>query len=180
MSETIATEHPAANAVREELRKVLSSKGFVNSERMRRFLTFAVEETLAGHQDQLKEYSIAVEVFDRDESYDSRESTIVRSEARRLRARLDEYYEGEGARNPVRISVPKGGYSASFSEQESVPPVSQRPAWTKTWLAMAAAALALAGGYAGWRWITAPAGPVSIAVLPLENLSGDPEQEYFS
>ncbi|MCP5117327.1 MAG: hypothetical protein GY953_41415, partial [bacterium] len=71
MSETISTEHPAADAVREELRKVLSSKGFANSERMRRFLTFAVDETLAGRENQIKEYSIAVEVFDRDESYDS-------------------------------------------------------------------------------------------------------------
>ncbi len=86
---------------------------------MRRFLRFAVEETLEGRQDQLKEYTIAVEVFDRDESYDSRESTIVRSEARRLRARLDEYYHGDGASDRVRIEVPKGGYAARFQVQEA-------------------------------------------------------------
>ena len=164
--------------VREELDKVLSSKGFAQSERMRRFLTFAVEETLAGRSDEIKEFAIAVQVFDRDESYDSRESTIVRSEARRLRARLDEYYAGEGREDRVRIDVPKGGYAAAFSEGPKRNRLG-RQVWRKLGLAVSALVL-LAAGYSGWNWIRAPQAPVAIAVLPLVNLSGDAEQEYFA
>ena len=44
----------------------------MKSERLSRFLRFAVEQALAGHEDQLKEYTIGVEVFDRSASYDPR------------------------------------------------------------------------------------------------------------
>jgi serine/threonine protein kinase len=53
----------------------------------------------------------------------------------------------------------------------------------RVWLASAAAVLVLFGGVAAWRlWprAGAPQEIRSIAVLPLRNLSGDPNQEYFS
>jgi non-specific serine/threonine protein kinase len=58
----------------------------------------------------------------------------------------------------------------------------------KMLVAAAIVLVALAGGYAGLRWFrsrsvpaaaTVPAKP-SVAVLPLQNLSGDPANEYFS
>src|ERR1700679_1473970 len=69
---------------------------FVQSDRQQRFLKFIVTETLAGRTDRLKGYTIAVEVFDRDVSFDPAVDAIVRVEASRLRAKLREYYEREG------------------------------------------------------------------------------------
>ena len=112
--------------IRAELDRILASKGFATAGRLSKLLRYVVEKTLAGETDQLKEYSVGVEVFDRDEKYDPRLDSIVRVEAGRLRTKLDEYYNGlptvalgaqvgDGSASPVRISLPKGGYSAQFS-----------------------------------------------------------------
>ena len=105
---------PSSESVRSELNRILASAQFQSSERLRRFLQFIVLRALDGEGDQLKEYRIGVEVFDRSSSYDPRLDPVVRLEARRLRAKLKAYYEGEGQRDPLRIEVPKGGYVPCF------------------------------------------------------------------
>src|SRR5262245_7224182 len=100
--------------VRAELDRVLASKGFSSAGRQSRLLRYVVDKTLAGETDQLKEYSVGVEVFERGEQYDPRIDSIVRVEAGRLRSRLDEYYNGDGASSPMRITLPRGGYAAHF------------------------------------------------------------------
>jgi TolB-like protein/tetratricopeptide (TPR) repeat protein len=77
---------------------------------MQRFLRFAVDREMAGDRDGLKEYTIGVEVFDRPPEFDPRIDSIVRVEARRLRKKLAQYYEGEGASSDVRITLPEGSY----------------------------------------------------------------------
>jgi adenylate cyclase len=106
--------------VRAELDRILATKGFSSAGRLTKLLRYAVEKTLAGETDQLKEYAVGVEVFERDGNYDPRLDSIVRVEAGRLRTRLDEYYNGEGASSPIRITLPRGGYSAVF-EKVSAP-----------------------------------------------------------
>jgi TolB-like protein len=101
--------------VRAELDRILASKGFSTAGRISKLLRYAVDKTLAGETDQLKEYAVGIEVFERDDKYDPRLDSIVRVEAGRLRTKLDEYYNGEGAASPIRISLNKGGYSAQFS-----------------------------------------------------------------
>ena len=78
---------------------------------MVRFLRLAVERTLEGKADELKEYLIGVEVFDRPSSYDPRVDPIVRVEARRLRSKLKAYYAGDGNNDPVRIEFRTGSYA---------------------------------------------------------------------
>src|SRR6185436_13445248 len=107
---------------RAELDRILASKGFATAGRLSKLLRYVVEKTLAGETDQLKEYAVGIEVFERDEKYDPRIDSIVRVEAGRLRSRLDEYYNGDGAASLLRISLPKGGYSAQFSRAEASPP----------------------------------------------------------
>ena len=70
--------------------------------------------TLAARFEQLKEYVLAVEVYGRKESFDPKESSIVRVEAGRLRSRLKEYYDTEGRDSPLRIEFPKGSYVPVF------------------------------------------------------------------
>ena len=82
-------------------------------------LRFVVERTLDGQGDQLKEYLLGVEVFDRPTEYDPRLDSIVRVEARRLRAKLAEYYEAEGAGDALRFRLTKGGYAPTFERRGS-------------------------------------------------------------
>jgi adenylate cyclase len=103
-----------AAAVQAALTRVLASESFAASERLRRLLRFLVDEALAGRGNRLKGYRIAVEVFNRDEEFDADTDPLVRIQAGRLRRALDRYYGGDGARDPVRISVPKGGYTPVF------------------------------------------------------------------
>jgi hypothetical protein len=98
-----------AAAVRRQLERTLASAKFARNERLSRFLRFVVERHLEGRDDELKESLIAVEVFG-NRDYDPRQDSTVRTEAGRLRARLAEYYVGEGSGDPVIIDLPKGGY----------------------------------------------------------------------
>lgn len=116
---------PAPDHVRTQLERLLASPIFVGSARLRRFLEFVVEKSLAGEGDRLKEYVIGVEVFDRDAQYDPRVDSIVRVEAARLRARLREYYEHSPPTH-VRIDLPKGRYVPQFTVVG--PPVDRVPA----------------------------------------------------
>src|SRR5262249_2576316 len=82
--------------VRRQLTVILASPEFAQAERLGEFLRFVVETCLDGRGQQLKETVIGVEVYHRDPAYDPRTEPIVRTEARRLRAKLDEYYEASG------------------------------------------------------------------------------------
>jgi TolB-like protein/cytochrome c-type biogenesis protein CcmH/NrfG len=141
--------------VRKAVDKVTSSAVFADSQRMARFLRFAAEETLQGNGGRLKEIVIGVEVFDRGANYDPRLDPIVRVEARRLRAKLLLYYEGEGKDDEVVIEFPKGTYQPVFRvRQKQVEMPSPEPA-VKHRVA-------------------------TIAILPFANLDPEPEQQYFS
>src|SRR5262245_49469931 len=103
--------------IRRQLARILESSGFAGSARLRRFLTYVVEQQLAGEGARLKEYAIGVEVFDRKEPYDPRLDSIVRVEAGRLRSKLNEYYATQGTADEIRISLPRGSYVPVFERQ---------------------------------------------------------------
>jgi TolB-like protein/tetratricopeptide (TPR) repeat protein len=102
--------------IREELNRILFSQTFRAAEREKAFLRYVVERTIEGRSAQLKEYTIGVEAFERGDEFDPRRDTIVRTEARNVRRRLTRYYDEEGHGDPVRIELPKGGYSPQFVE----------------------------------------------------------------
>lgn len=110
-----------AHAVRAQLQRMLMSRVFLHSERLRRFLTHCVEAALAGRIEDVKEYTIGVAVFDRPVHYSPAEDPIVRVEARRLRKKIDEYYVVHGASDPVLIQLPKGGYLPVFEFRRPAP-----------------------------------------------------------
>jgi adenylate cyclase len=116
---------PAESEVRAQLERILASRCFEQAQRASRFLRFAVEQTLAGHGDRLKGYTIAVEAFDRPPDFDAQSDPLVRVEAGRLRRRLIEYYATEGQHDAVRIELPRGGYAVTWSyaprEERAVP-----------------------------------------------------------
>jgi Malectin domain len=99
---------------RAELETVLSSPAFVRSPTHAHFLSYLCEKTFAGESDQIKEYSIALEVFGRRDSFDQDTDSIVRVQANRLRKRLAEYYRSEGAGHSLQIVIPVGQYVPRF------------------------------------------------------------------
>src|SRR5436305_1433786 len=121
----VSTESPSLNGLREseiriELERILRSRVFVHSHRIRRFLEFVVEECLLGQQHRLKEYLIGLEVFSRQEAFDPRVDSIVRVEARRLRTKLEEYYATEGQDCEIRIQLRKGSYVPVFEHRSGL------------------------------------------------------------
>src|SRR5437868_3826458 len=96
-----AKRQPPEAQIRAQLGRILSSAGFVNSERLCRFLKLAVDRALAAQTEQLKEYALGRDVFDRSASYDPRVDSIVRVEARRLRTKLKQYYQDTGKNDRV-------------------------------------------------------------------------------
>jgi len=107
--------------VQKHLDKILTSAEMCRSKKLCQFLRFTVDEVLQGHGSELKEYAIAIGVFRRAREFDPGADPIVRVQARRLRAKLERYYENEGRDEPVRIKYPVGSYSPVFTTR--IPPL---------------------------------------------------------
>jgi Tol biopolymer transport system component len=175
-------------AVRAQLGRILSGSAFVNSPRMSRFLRFVVETTLEGNGERIKEYVIAIEVFEKADDYDPQADSTVRTEASKLRSRLAHYYETEGHNDPVVITIPKGSYVPKFEDRNgdtaATPPITNVPAapqtafpWLKASAVALAAALALAGGLILRSRSSASAPP---RLVPLTSYAGLEEQPSLS
>jgi TolB-like protein/Tfp pilus assembly protein PilF len=183
---------PDQKAIREELGRILNSRPFAQSRRRQRFLEYIVNETLAGRGDRLKGYNIAVEVFDRPETFDPVTDPLVRIEAARLREKLREYYDTDGRDDPVVIELPKGAYTPHIAFRSESPssapperPVKTEPRSRKTEWALSALAvlLLLLAAFGAWRWwapSTSFPEKASIAVLPFENIGNDPKWDRFA
>src|SRR6218665_539444 len=96
------------------LEQLVSWPGLSRSPQLAKFLNYIVRAKLRGDDASIKAYAIAVDVFGRPQSFDPQTDPIVRVQARRLRAALDEYYTGEGAGSQVRIYLPVGRYVPEF------------------------------------------------------------------
>jgi hypothetical protein len=100
--------------------RVASSKGLNKSDLMPKFLLYVCEQRLLGNIQDIAEQRIGTQIFNRAADYNPGEDNIVRSYARTLRKRLDEYFEGEGRDEPMRIVIPRGGYVPLFEETKNV------------------------------------------------------------
>jgi adenylate cyclase len=130
---------------------------------MSRFLTYVVNEKLAGRCDRVSQNALATDVFDRDESFDPAVESIVRVEAGRLRTKLRDYYDDLGNQDRLVIILPKGSYTVRFQ----VRPTSKARA------AESAATLGSAN-------IPGEAFRPAVAVLPFDNMSDESRQQYFA
>ena len=164
-----------------QLDRILASPGFARNERLSRFLRFVVERHLEGRDAELKESLLAIEVFGRPAGYDPKQDPIVRTEASRLRARLSEYYLGDGKHDPVVIEVPRGGYVPVVRrvEAEAAETAPARSRLSTLWLVGAAGGV-LVALVVGWWRLEHQKAPIPIAVLPLANLNQDPANDYFA
>lgn len=116
-----SSETVEAEMQRAELQSVLASQDFVRAPKLAHLLSYLCEKLFAGEANQVKEYSIGLEVFNRGPSFDQDSDSIVRVEANRLRKRLAEYYAGEGASHAMQITIPVGQYVPRFEIRNAVP-----------------------------------------------------------
>ncbi len=105
------------SAVRQQLCRILDSRTFRQSKRLCAFLEFSVTETLAGRSKSITAPTVAIEVFSKGQELDLKSEGLVRVQARQIRLKLSSYYEDEGKDDPIRISMPQGGYSAAFERR---------------------------------------------------------------
>lgn len=154
-----ADNKPSPEAIKAQLEKILQSAEFRATDKQRKFLSFVVDKTLEGRSSELKGYTIAVDVYERTEKFDPQMDPIVRLEAGRLRRALEHYYVKAGRNDPVRIEIPKGGYIPTFNTVQMPSSGTER--------------------FASENQDNALSTEPSIAVIPLINLTGGKEQDYF-
>jgi hypothetical protein len=98
-----------------QLQKIIADPLFCVSDILKRFLLFVTEETLQGRSNQIKEYTIGVNVLHKPTSFNPRQDAIVRIHAGRLRRALHQYYKDAGSLDPIYVSIPKGCYQPVFA-----------------------------------------------------------------
>ena len=202
--EALPATEPAPNSkhqVRDALERVLASPEFIRSRRINAFLHYVVEETLAGRSERLKAFTIAMDIYERDESFDPRTDTIVRVEAGRLRRRLKHYYATAGRNDPVRIELATGGYTPKFharngaendidgesveNRRDAAREIQGRLRSPARAIALVVALVIVSIGIAAWWFAPRQQGrPMAqlpkIAVLQFSNERGDPRDSYLA
>ena len=142
-------------AVRQALEELLAWPPMARSPRLSAFLSYIVDAALTGRSDSVKAYSIAVDVFGREENFDPQSDPIVRVQARRLRGLIEEYDKLDLGSASMRIVLPVGRYVPDFVPREDSRPAvgtegaGQRRRWDSFPTATVAFAIDLGGGRRG-------------------------------
>jgi len=102
-------------AIQGQVKKIVHDPIFENANILKDFLQYIVDEYLQGNSNQLKEYTIAINVLNKPTDFNTQENGIVRIHAARLTRFLDVYYKEHGLVDYIRISIPKGTYIPRFS-----------------------------------------------------------------
>ena len=102
-----------------QLERMLSSSHFRASRRSSSFLRYVVLQTLDGFQDNLKERTLGIEVFQREPTFDTSSDCVVRVSASEVRKRIAQYYQDPGRQQELRIELPLGSYVPQFHDPQS-------------------------------------------------------------
>src|SRR5262249_8861656 len=97
-----------------EIDKLVNSHALHGSEQLCKLLRYLAKHALDHHGIPIKEYQIATEVFGRSADFDPQLDSMVRVQAGRLRVKLAEYYNSDGAEDPIVVELPRGTYVLSF------------------------------------------------------------------
>jgi TolB-like protein/Tfp pilus assembly protein PilF len=157
-SEPERLARPPDSEIHAQIERILKSKPFANSERLRRFLIWTVEQVLQGESQNIKQFTVGQEVFDRGPQFNPRTDSIVRTEAQRLRRKLSEYYRNEGISDSILVSLEPGSYIPVLKSREK--------AFTRR-------------HSKGLEAVPIAKRQPATAVLPFLNLTGYADQEYF-
>jgi TolB-like protein len=147
-------------AIREQLNRILGHPEFQATDKMRDFLRYVVEESLAGRSSRIKGFSIAIEVFGRDSDFDAAHDPVVRIQAGRLRRAIERYYLIGGRQDLIYIDIPKGSYIPVFAKGPGPKPPPRQ-------------------GKAKSRQTTLAESCPVVMIMPFKDLTGKPEYAYL-
>lgn len=145
--------------IQQQFQKIISSPEFHVTRQQLDFFKFVISETLAGNSDNIKGYTIATQVFSRNQDFDVSMDPIVSIQANKLRRALERYYLIDGRRDPIIIDIPKGGYVPTFVRQNVTEISADQDILAENPIPENA-------------WPT-------ILILPFENHTGDPELDFL-
>jgi TolB-like protein len=154
-------ENISESEIKEQLDRILTSPAFKNSRVLSEFLKFIINETLAGRGTEIKEYTIGLQVLDRNKDFNPQLDSIVRIHAGRLRRTLNEYYYEKGINDPIRIEIPKGSYHPIFLPAVSLTDSKNTQTVTK-------------------ETMMSPAKKPVVAVIPFRNISRNSSRDFFA
>lgn len=135
--------------------KIIESDALQASPTSCALLAFLVNESILAERGRLTAHDIAIGALGQPQSFDARDNPLVRVQVQRLRKALDAYYANEGINDAWRLSIPKGTYLPMLGKM---------------------------GAYADPDSLLESSGRTfspRVAVLPLENLSGDADKDYI-
>ena len=116
-----------------EIEKLVASHALHGSESLCKLLRYLGKQALEHPGTAVKEYQIATEVFGRQADFDPQLDSMVRVQAGRLRTKLAEYYNTEGATDRIVVELPKGSYAVAFHERANAAAAHGNGAGTGTW-----------------------------------------------
>lgn len=111
----------AVSEKRSALDAVLHSREFFRAPAVAKLLEYLCEKTISGHTLEIKEFSIATEVYGKDMDFGEKRDSFVRVAVHRLRRKLERFYDTEGAMHPVRIVIRTGNYQPEFERVFDLP-----------------------------------------------------------
>jgi hypothetical protein len=129
----LRTDGVSGDAVEALLDRISKSTEFSQSARSQEVLRYLCSSSVRNPEEKITEHQIGVSVFGWDPNRDSGDDTSVRVQISQLRKRLERYFAFEGAKEPIRIRLPKGSYSPVFevrgapSENHPAPVTIARP-----------------------------------------------------
>ena len=150
---------PAAESIRQQLHRILTSPEFKATETQKSFLRFVVETALSGNSHEIKGFTVATQVFGRGEDFNQATDPIVSIQANKLRRALERYYLVAGQNDPLRIDIPKGTYVPTFHQHNRIEGVSASKDESEPF------------GFSG-EWPT-------VLVKPFLNLTGNAQLDYM-
>jgi len=159
MVHPVADFRPTDAECRALVNRIIAGKEFRRATRLRDFLAYAVDRKLAGSPRELTESVIGQRVFGRPPMYNTGEDSIVRTEARILRQKLESYFAAHPD-EPAILEIPKGSYVPAFRPRENAAPAhapetsETRERWTIA-IPVAIVACLLMAGAAAWRFAAA-------------------------
>jgi hypothetical protein len=94
--------------------KIRSSNVLGRSGQLARLFEYLLQQSLVGNQP--KELEIALAVFGKSTDFDVSQDATIRVYIHKLRRKIEDYYTGAGADEPVRIGIPKGEYRLALEQ----------------------------------------------------------------
>lgn len=118
----VVMQEDCVKAIECATQEILRSTYFCKSKRLPALLRYVIQNTLSGDSGNLKERTVGIEVFGRQQNFEPSNDAVVRVAFGELRKRLALYYS-EHPEASVHIDLPVGGYEAviSFRNMEAPP-----------------------------------------------------------